>query len=203
MSTQPASPYVETKHPVQGRGVPPNSFLDELIAWAKGAEHAVFLPNDVPKDIFGVIHDTLGPWYLTPGEPEPYLFHRRAAMCEAMRVHAGFESSWNWREGVDKTNQTSMHNIEGQETGIFQVSWDSTRLGTGKPMIVYLERHLATAATNPHEFVNAMKEYHSLALDYYAHLVRVNTRWAGPLLRGEILPQLRQPAVEEFVRLLA
>ena len=43
---------------------------------------------------------------------------RRAAMLEVMRVHAGFESSLNWKEGVDRTNKTSMANVTGQETGI-------------------------------------------------------------------------------------
>lgn len=203
MNTEPVK-YLETKRHVLNRGTPPDSFLDELVVWAKKADSAVFLPNDVRLDVFGVIRPTLGPWRLTDGEPFPAFFHRRAALCEVMRVHAGFESSWNWEEGVDKTNHTSQQNIKGQETGIFQVSYDSIYLGgETKAMLAYLKKQLASAIGNPRIFINAMKENHWLALDYYAHLVRVNTRWAGPLLRGEILPELSHNAVDEFIRLLA
>lgn len=200
MSTQ--ATYLATKHRVLDRGSPPDAFLDELVAWARTADHAVFLPNAVPLDIYGVIRETLGPWYLTEGEPEPYLFHRRAAMCEAMRCHAGLEASWKWNEGVDRTNKTSLTHKEGEETGVFQVSYDSTRLGGGK-MLDYLRLWLPSAVVNPQVFIDEMKRKPCLSLDYYAHLVRVNTRWAGPLLRGEILPELRQDAVREFERLLA
>lgn len=193
--------YLDTKRHVLNRGTPPDSFLDELVEWAKSVDQAVFLSNDVPLDIYGVIKPVLGPWFKTPGEPVPYLFHRRAAMCEAMRVHAGFESSWNWDEGVDKTNRASQRNIEGQETGIFQVSYDSTRLAKSA-MIPYFQQRLPQVIGNPQLFIAEMKENHLMALDYYAHLVRVNTRWAGPLLRGEILSALSGNAVEEFIRLL-
>jgi hypothetical protein len=204
MNTDPTSSvrFLETKRHVLDRGSPPDSFLDELVKWARGADHAIFLPNDVPLDVYGVVHDTLGPWFETPGEPAPFLFHRRAVMCEVMRVHAGFESSWNWREGVDKTNRTSMRNIEGQETGIFQVSHDSLLLDKKGDLKAWLNSHLQTAIKDTEAFIDAMKEYHPFALEFYARLVRINTRWAGPLLRGEILPELRHNAVDEFIRLL-
>lgn len=195
--------FLETKHRIRDRGTPPDSFLDELVGWARKADHAIFLPNDVPLDIFGVIKETLGPWFETPGEPVPFLYHRRAAMCEAMRVHSGFESSWNWKEGVDKTNRTSMRNIEGQETGIFQVSHDSLLLDKKGELKAWLNTHLQTAIEDPQAFIDAMKEYHPFCLEFYARLVRINTRWAGPLLRGEILPELQHNAVDEFIRLLA
>ena len=199
----PSVRFLESKRHVLNRGTPPDSFLDELVKWAREADTAIFLPNDVPKDIYGVIRPALGPWRLTEGEPVPFLYHRRAAMCEAMRVHAGFESSWSWNEGVDVTNHTSMRNIEGQETGIFQVSHDSLLLDKDGTLRAWLAKNLQTAIDSPVAFIEAMKTYHSFALDYYARLVRINTRWAGPLLRGEILPELRTTAVDEFQRLLA
>jgi hypothetical protein len=64
----------------------------------------------------------LGPWI--------GLLHRKAVMCEVLRVEAAFESDWKWNEGVDITNQHSMTHIEGQETGAFQVSADSMRFDT-------------------------------------------------------------------------
>lgn len=205
MSSTPVPPvrFLETKARVEGRGNPPDIFLSELVDWAKSEDLTVFAPNDVPKDIFAVIRPSLGPWQLTDGEPVPYIFHRRAALCEAMRVHAGFESSWDWNEGVDTTNRTSMRNIEGEETGIFQVSHDSLGLDKSGGLGKWLSIGVPAAVGSATAFIAAMKGDHLLAMQYYARLVRVNIRWAGPLVRGEILNSLRRNAVDEFARLLA
>jgi hypothetical protein len=180
-----------TKHKVEDQGRPPDSFLVELIDWANEADQEVFAANTNPKDIYAHIKPILGPWR--------NLLHRKAALCETIRVHAGFESSWDWNEGVDTTNKTSMAHIEGQETGILQVSFDSTWLGDNA-MKPYAELHgIATPST----FIRKMKEDHFLALDYYARLVRVSVQWAGPIKRHEIDPYLYEPAMLEFERLLA
>lgn len=189
------------KSPITDRGIPSEPFLNELITWGKRADLSIFDKNDVDIEIFTLIRPKLGPWRVTPEEPIPFIYHRRAALLEAMRVHAGYESSWNWKEGVDITNRTSMKNIEGQETGIFQVSYDSTRLGDGA-MISYLKRNLITAVGHPQIFIDIMKSDHFFALDYYAHLVRLNIKWAGPLLHGHIIKDLNPDAVEEFKKLL-
>src|SRR5580693_1899343 len=91
--------YVAAKQRVANRGVPPDSFLDELVAWGKTAPDEIFAPNSF-KDIYSSVFSTLGPW--------DGLQHRRAVMLEVMRVLAGFESSWNWNEGRDVTNPTSV-----------------------------------------------------------------------------------------------
>src|SRR5690242_4198174 len=85
-------PYHAIKQAVLDRGVPPDSFLDELIAWGKTAPDDIFVPNP-NQDIYSNVIRILGPWE----GPE----HRRAAMLEVMRVLAGFESSWDWNEGRD------------------------------------------------------------------------------------------------------
>lgn len=186
------------------RGIPPTSFLNELIDWARMTELSVFDRNDVDVEMFTLIRPKLGPWHETPGEPIPFIFHRRAALMEAMRVHAGYESSWNWNEGVDRTNQTSVANITGQETGIFQVSYDSTLLGgPTRPMKKYLDDLFGKDSVGPQFFIEHMKKDHVFALDYYARLVRVNIKWAGPLLHGLIIKDLNPDAVEEFKNLLA
>lgn len=171
---------------VLNRGIPPESFIAELIAWGKSEDKSIFAPNDNPVDIYSLVVGTLGPW-------EGPL-HRRAAMLEVMRVHAGFESSWNWKEGVDKSNRTSMGNITGEETGIFQVSWDSTQI-EGKAMLPFAR---ASGIEVPSNFIAEMKANHTLALRYYARLVRVSIAWAGPLKRREVLPWLSRDAVKEF-----
>lgn len=190
------------KSEITNRGAPPDSFLDELITWGKSEDLTVFDRNATPVDIYSLIKPKLGPWEATQGEPIPFIWHRRAALMEAMRVHAGFESSWNWREGVDTANATSIRNIEGQETGIFQVSHDSLNLDKSGELKKWLSGHLSTSVDSPKEFIAAMKSYHQFALAYYARLVRQNIRWAGPLLHGLIIKDLNPEAVVEFRNIL-
>lgn len=177
--------FIATKHPVLNRGVAPDSFLTEIIAWAIDAPDVLFEPNDA-KDIYSLIAPVLG-------EFPKNLEYRRAQMLEAMRVHAGFESSWNWNEGVDTTNARSMSRVDGQETGIFQVSYDSAELSPD--LNTFLEE---CGIDNVNTFIAQMKLNHRLCLGYYARLVRVNIRWAGPLLTGRILPWLSKDACDEF-----
>ncbi len=183
--------FQATKQKVLNRGVPPDSFLEELVAWAKSAPPEIFARNDVPVEIYTVVRPELGPY-----ESDE---HRRAVMCEVMRVHAGFESSWNWNEGVDVTNHTSMAHKTGQETGAWQVSFDSTYLA-GKAMQPFARAHGIGVVDN---FIRDLKINHPLAMEYYARLVRVNIKWAGPIIRGEINDWLRRDAVAEFQSLLS
>jgi hypothetical protein len=178
------------KSKVKNRGEPPDSFLTELVEWGRGAPEEIFAPNPNPADIYAYAKPILGPW--------ENLLHRRAAMLEVMRVHAGFESSWNWNEGVDVTNQTSMTHLDGQETGIFQVSFDSTHLGTSINQFA-ISKGIGTVGS----FIPEMKSNHRLALEYYARLVRVSIKWAGPLLRHEVDPWLSKASVSQFEELLS
>ncbi len=180
-----------TKDRIKNRGAPPSSFLLELTEWGRYAPEEIFAVNHNPGDIYDQIKPILGPW--------TSILHRRAALLEVMRVHAGFESSWDWKEGVDITNQTSLHNKQGEETGIFQVSFDSTFIANGamKPFCI------AHGINEPSSFIPRMKSDHPLALEYYARLVRINIKWAGPLLRHEVDPWLSRDAVLEFEALLS
>lgn len=180
-----------TKARVKTQGCPPNSFLEELVNWARSAPEEIFLPNLEHDDIYNHVLPQLGPW--------TSFAHRRAAMLEVMRAHAGFESSWNWLEGVDTTNKTSMANKTGQETGIFQVSFDSEFLNHSAMRSFALRFNISGVD----DFIIRMKYDHVLALEYYARLIRFNTKWAGPITRGEILPWLSRSSMNEFQDLLA
>lgn len=183
--------FSATKAKVLSRGVPPDSFLVELVTWARDmATDDIFCSNPNPYDIYAHIKPILGPF--------SSFELRKASLLEVMRVHAGFESSWDWDEGVDITNKTSMAHKEGQETGIFQVSFDSTYLGNGAMKPFALDHGIGHVDS----FIEKMKTNHALALEYYARLVRVNVRWAGPIIRHEIDPWLSLDAVMEFKTLL-
>src|ERR1041385_9277673 len=86
--------FVACKQKVLNRGKAPNAFLNELVDWAIDAPDEIFAPNQM-HDIYTNVVGDLGPW------ESP--LHRRAAMLEVLRVLGGFESSWDWNEGVDTT----------------------------------------------------------------------------------------------------
>lgn len=189
--------FFATKVRVKNRGVPPDAFLTELVEWGRQADSEIFAPRpnthapDADPDVYAqILRPFFGPW--------TSLLHRRAAMLELMRVHAGFESSWHWDEGVDVTNRTSMTHVEGQETGLFQVSFDSIHIANGAMKPFCVEHGISTVGS----FITQMKTNHQLALEYYARLVRINIKWAGPLIRHEVDVWLSRASVDEFQTLL-
>ena len=180
--------YVATKQHVFNRGVPPDDFLDQLVAWGKQAPDEIFAKNNF-SDIYSSVMNTLGPWR--------DLRHRRVVMLEVMRVLAGFESSWNWNEGRDTNNPTSV-TPDTIEAGAWQVSADSMNFGQELKDIVIR----AVATTDGNTFQKSMKENHNLAMEYVARLLRHTVKHHGPVLRHEIDPWLRKDAVDEFERLI-
>ncbi len=176
--------YIATKQHVSNRGVPSNDFLDQLVAWGKQAPDEIFAPNTL-SDIYSSIRNTLGPWSGS--------HHRRAVMLEVMRVLAGFESSWDWNEGRDTSNPTSV-TPDTIEAGAWQVSANSMAFGQELKDLVLA--HVGTVEGNA--FQDAMKTNHPLAMEYVARLLRRTTHHHGPILRHEIDPWLRRDAVAEF-----
>jgi hypothetical protein len=180
--------YIATKQHVKNRGVPPNDFLDRLVAWGREAPDEIFVRNPF-SDIYSSVLNTLGPWDST--------LHRRAVMLEVMRVLAGFESSWNWDEGRDLSNPTSV-TPDTIEAGAWQVSANSMNFGQELKDLV-----LANVGTlDGNAFQKAMKQNHPLAMEYVARLLRRTTTHHGPVLRHEIDPWLRRDAVAEFQALM-
>jgi hypothetical protein len=184
MEARSSMKYVATKQHVFNRGVPKDDFLDELVAWGKQAPEEIFAPNAF-SDVYSSVKNVLGPWR--------DLHHRRAVMLEVMRVLAGFESSWNWNEGRDTHNSTSV-TPETIEAGAWQVSANSMHFGPELKDLVQRE----VGSLDGDAFQKAMKENHPLAMEYIARLLRRTTHHNGPVLRHEIDPWLRRDAVEEF-----
>jgi hypothetical protein len=180
--------YSATKQHVSNRGVPPDTFLDELVAWGTTAPDEIFAPNSV-SDVYSNVVGVLGPWQ--------GLAHRRAAMLEVMRVLAGFESSWNWDEGRDTTNPTSV-TPDTIEAGAWQVSANSMGFGQELKDLVLAQ----AGALDGNTFQQAMKQNHPLAMEYVARLLRRTVNHHGPVKRHEIDSWLRKDAVTEFQGLL-
>lgn len=181
--------FVATKERVSNRGIPPDSFLSQLVQWGRAAPEEIFAPNPF-FDIYTSVKKVLGPW--------KDLHHRRAVMLEVMRVLGGFESSWEWEEGRDTTNSTSITD-QTIEAGLWQVSANSMNFAQELKDLVMM--HAGTL--NGIKFQEAMKTDHALAMEYIARLLRRTVRHNGPVLRHEIDEWLSRDAVEEFEFLLA
>lgn len=194
--------FRETKRSVLNRGIAPDDFLRELVEWGRSAPDDIFEVNPL-RDIYAKVKPELGPY--------ESLLHRKAVMLEVMRVLAGFESSWDWKEGVD-TSRLGDDTPENSEAGAWQVSYDARLLHPSLREV--LER---AGIQNGVEFQCAMKFNHTLAMEFAARLMRVNTRHNGPLYKGEernairrslrgeehsVYPWLSRESVGEFEGLL-
>jgi hypothetical protein len=180
--------YHATKQHVLNRGVPPNHFLDELVAWGRIAPDEIFFPNSL-RDVYSSVFGALGPWR--------DLRHRRAVMLEVMRVLAGFESSWNWNEGRDVTNKASVTPTT-IEAGAWQVSANSMGFGQELKDLVLAK----VGSLDGNDFQRGMKRDHRLAMEYIARLLRRTVNHNGPVKRHRIDAWLRNDAVTEFLDLL-
>ncbi|MDH4240401.1 MAG: hypothetical protein OEW48_12635 [Phycisphaerae bacterium] len=132
MSKSGVPVYFASKHPFkakikdkQDKNGNLDDFLNVLIDWGRSASSKIFQRNNAPDDIYNRVKDKLGPWP-TDGT---FILYRKAVMLEVLRVLAGFESSWNWKEGVDvnriKIEKKSNFPPETMESGIFQISANS------------------------------------------------------------------------------
>lgn len=173
---------------VLNRGRAPESFLNELIDWANSAADDIFVVNP-HHDIYSNVVAELGPW--------KSLKHRKAAMLEVLRVLGGFESSWDWKEGVDTTNPDSNTPCT-EEAGIFQCSGNSMQ---HDPSLKLLLRK-TTGETDCETFKVATKANHRFALEYCARLLRFTTNHHGPVKHKKINVWLSRAAVDEFEKFL-
>lgn len=183
-----AADFGVLKSRVHNRGRPPDSFLEELVAWARSAPGELFAPNAEP-DVYASVKPSLGPWRDDR--------HRRAVMLEVMRVLAGFESSWNWNAGVDTTNPTST-TPETIEAGAWQISANSRSFGDDLKVLVRAK----VGSFDGNDFQRHMKADHLFAMEYTSRLLRHTVRHHGPVKRHEIDPWLRRDAVATFERLI-
>jgi hypothetical protein len=167
------------------RGRPPVAFLNELVDWGVSAPDEIFSRND-RTDIYCVVKNELGPWADD--------LERRATMLEVLRVLAGFESSWNWNEGVDTTNPHS-NTACTEEAGILQCSGNSMEFDSSLKELL----RAASGKTDCDTFRAVTKANHPFALEYCARLLRFTINHHGPVKFGHIQPWLRSDAMAELL----
>ena len=177
--------FAACKKKVFNRGIPPESFLNELIDWARQAPDEIFGKNNI-HDVYSNVTAELGPF--------TSLLHRKAVMLEVLRVLGGFESSWNFNAGRDITNPTSNTPCT-EEAGIFQCSGNAMELD---PSLENLLGSVAGGETNCKKFIVVTKENHRFAFEFCARLLRFTVNHHGPVKHKKINPFLRRDAVSEF-----
>lgn len=200
---------IASKEGVSNRGTAPVSFLTELVQWGKSADESIFAPN-ARFEIYSKVNPELGP-FVRP-------LQRRAVMLEVMRVLAGFESSWDWTEGVD-TSRLGKDTPENAEAGAWQVSYNARNVNPEMMHVILRFSGAREILINSGAvFQRITKEYHTFAMEFVSTLMRYNTKHNGPLYKGDerlairsslrgpqnsIYPWLRKSCVAEFESLLA
>lgn len=197
------SKYKAVKAKVFNRGVPPDSFLDELVTFGRTEWDGTFTQNS-NFDIYSKVKPELGPFET--------LLHRKAVMLEVLRVLGMFESSGDFTEGVD-TSRLGSDTPENSEAGAWQVSYNARHLDPS-----LREFLLVNGIANGVHFQRRMKFDRQLAIQFEARLLRIDVEnperlHNGPLYKGEernairrslrgpehsIFPWLRRDAVAEF-----
>ena len=185
----PPSRYHALKEHVLNRGVPPDAFLDQLVAWGRAAPDDIFVLNAI-HDVYSSVVGVLGPWQ--------DLNHRRAAMLEVMRVLAGSNRrGTGTRAAIRQTRprslRTPLRRARGRSART-RWPWDEEL----KDLVMSAVRSL-----DGDTFQEAMKTNHPLAMEYIARLLRRTVDHNGPVKRHEIDEWLRPDAVEEFLDLLS
>ncbi|NML31482.1 hypothetical protein [Paraburkholderia antibiotica] len=180
------SQFQAYKKPVYNRGVAPTDFLNALVSWGKTAADEIFQPRPT-NEIYSWVADQLGPY------PADNLIYRKAVMLEVLRVLAGFESSWNWNEGVDITNPASDKPCT-MEAGAFQVSGDSMNFDASLRNLT-IE---VAGADDCTRFREVTKSNHPFAIEYCARLLRFTTQHHGPIKSGELNKWITRAAANEF-----
>lgn len=202
--------YKAARTKVFNRGVPTVAFLNGIARVIGAMPESIFLP-DTERDVYGKAAKELGPYKDT--------LHRRACMCEFLRVLGMFESSGDHREGVD-TSRLGPDTPENAEAGAWQVSYDSRRIhpDLSRMLHAYRSPEVPSGIVEGITFQQVMKFDPDFSTQYAATLLSHNGMHNGPLykgaeraiirrsLRGEehsIYPWLKRDAVEEFQAALA
>jgi hypothetical protein len=166
--------------PIYNRGIPPQSFIDEVVKTTKAAPDVVVAVNS-NNDIYSLVKPKLAPngWRS--------LAHRRAAMATVMITLGAYESSYDFTEGVDVSNPSSLVNKCSEEAGAFQTSANSMSFSSTLSDFFNdnCKDFRANQANACMAWVACTKSpsKKSFQIEFTERLLRYTTRHHGPLIR--------------------
>lgn len=176
---------------IHNRGKPKQNVVADIIAFVKHSPDVIFEVND-KYDIYESVKPQLGPYR--------NLKHRRAVMAETLIVLAGFESSWNYKEGRD----LSANNTHActQEAGIYQTSANSSYFGADLKLLQKDMCGNYVGKSECDKFITCTKHDIPFAHEYTARLLRKTTNHHGPVKRKEINKWLSKECTQAIERIL-
>ncbi len=168
---------------VHNRGKPTEDMVMEIIDLVGLMDYSDFEVND-NYDIYSHMQPKFA-------EFTKDIDSRRALMAGVLVNLAGWESSWDWTEGVDTTNPASMANKCGEEAGLLQTSADSManfNASSGGSLKAFFDESCKeyTGGTDCERFIKCSKDpggLHYFTIQYTAKLLRHTTNHHGPIKR--------------------
>jgi hypothetical protein len=189
----PTSGWKACKVKVLNRGIAPDWFLNEALAWAKTAPDEIFASNS-NYDVYSLMYAKLGPW--------KSLKHRKAALLNGLIIHAGMESSWNHSVGIDTSKPSSLNTCKAAEAGAYQPSYDSV-YGFGGDLISLFKAKCSSFSADQDckRFQICAKQNRSFSHEYTSRLLRHKNGYKhfGPWVRGENQRYLSVQCTEELL----
>lgn len=168
--------YNASKVRVFNRGVIPDALLNELLAWGKTADDALFAQN-TNYDIYNKVFPELGPY--------SDLRYRKAVMLHVMAVLAMFEASGKfWNEGVDSSRRNETTN-ENAEAGMWQVSWNNRKLDPSLREFLSA-KGIDDGATFRARMASDTAASKALQMEFIARLLRIDVKDFNRINNGPV-----------------
>lgn len=177
---------------VKNRGVVPFTVMKEIIEAVKDTPKEVFAENK-NSDVYLSVAEKLGPY--------SGIKHRMAVMANVMSVQAGFESSWDYKEGRDMS--ASNTSACTAEAGLYQTSGNMNTFNAEakEQLVPFMAKHCKN--TSCLEFQRCTKEpIKAFVHGHFMRASRITNRHWGPMVRKEINPWLSRACVLQIQGLL-
>lgn len=121
-------------------------------------------------------------------------------MIDALITLAGWESSWRYLEGRDKSaNNTSACTMEA---GLYQTSANSSYFGADLKILMENRCKNWAGKTLCEKFTPCTKYDKAFTHEYTARLLRHTIRHHGPVLRGDVTKWVSPQCVKQLEEIL-
>jgi hypothetical protein len=176
------------------RGTPKKDVVEEIIEYV----------SEMPDSDFSVnakydIYSHMAPKF---SEYTKGIKKRRALMAAVLTNLAGWESTWDWNEGIDTTNISSTKSKCSEEAGLLQTSGDAMNFDKSLVRLFESSCKAYTKGTKCDRFIACSKDpgaNHRFTVIFTAMLLRHTTNHHGPIKRkSDVYSSLSIKCVEQI-----